>query len=75
MAEIDVKPKTRTPAWAWIVLLLIAVALLYFFLRGTGENNDKQDSGADSSTSILKQQTGDWHTAIAYPAACAAQVA
>jgi len=55
MADIDVKPKTRTPGWIWIVLLIIAVALLYFFLRGTGENTDKQDSGADSSTSILKK--------------------
>jgi len=75
MAEIDVKPKTRTPAWIWIILLLIAVALLYFFLRGTGENNDKQDSGADSSTSILKQGTGKWHAAIAYPAFGNAQAA
>lgn len=65
MAEIDVKPKTRTPAWAWIVLLVIAIALLYFFLRGTGENNDKQDSGADSSTSILNERPGNWHAAIA----------
>jgi len=56
MAEIDVKPKTRTPGWLWIVLLVIAVALLYFFLRGTGENTDKQDNGADSSTSIIQQK-------------------
>jgi hypothetical protein len=75
MADIDVKPKTRTPAWLWIVLLLIAVALLYFFLRGTGENTDKQDSGADSSTSILKQGTGERHAAIAYPAIYSAQAA
>jgi len=56
MADIDVKPKTRNPGWIWIVLLVIAVALLYFFLRGTGNNTDKQDNGADSSTSIMKQK-------------------
>ena len=75
MAEIDVKPKTKTPAWAWIVLLLIAVALLYFFLRGTGENTDKQDSGTDSSTSILKERTGEWNAAITYPTIRKAQMA
>lgn len=57
MADIDVKPKTKTPAWIWVLLLIIAVALLYFFLRGTGENTDKQDNGADSSTSVIKKST------------------
>jgi hypothetical protein len=68
MADIDVKPKTKSPAWIWIVLLVIVIALLYFFLRGTGGNNtDKQDSGADSSTSVLKKGTSNWYSAIGYP--------
>jgi len=66
MANIDVKPKTRTPGWIWIVLLVIVVALLYFFLRGTGENTDKQDSGADSSTSIIRQNQVEQYAVWAY---------
>ena len=41
---------------------------MYFFLRGTGENTDKQDSGADSSTSILKKNNFYRQTAVSFNA-------
>ncbi|CAM3670350.1 hypothetical protein MUGA111182_02290 [Mucilaginibacter galii] len=68
MADIDVKPKNRTPGWLWILLLIIAVALLYFFLRGTGQNTGKQDSDANSSTSVLKKNNIYGQTAVSFNA-------
>jgi bacteriorhodopsin len=31
MAEIDIVPKHRSPAWVWIVIALVVIALAYWF--------------------------------------------
>jgi outer membrane protein OmpA-like peptidoglycan-associated protein len=64
MADIDVKPKSKTPWWLWLLLLLIALALLFFFLRGCGNSTGEQATdGADTTTSTTTDSSST--TAVA----------
>ena len=64
MADIDVKPKSKTPWWLWLILLLVALALLFFFLRGCGNTTGEQATdGADTTTTTTTDSSST--TAIA----------
>jgi outer membrane protein OmpA-like peptidoglycan-associated protein len=63
MADIDVKPKSKTPWWLWLILLLVALALLFFFLRGCDSTSGKQSGVADTTTTTTTDSSST--TAVA----------
>jgi outer membrane protein OmpA-like peptidoglycan-associated protein len=52
MAELNVQPKKRTPWWLWLILLIVALALLFFFLRGCGNQTGERTSVTTDSTTV-----------------------
>ena len=41
MAELDVRPKKKSPWWLWLLLALIVIAVIFFFL--SNDDNDVMD--------------------------------
>jgi hypothetical protein len=60
MADLNVRPKKRTPVWPWIFLILIIAAAAYFILR------DKNVVTNGTTTDTTISQPAD--TATRYPA-------
>jgi len=62
MAELKVQPKSKTPWWLWLILLIVALAVLFYFMRGFGNQAGEHTTIIDStattdSTTITKTAT------------------
>lgn len=66
MAEIDVKPKSKTPWWLWLILLLIVLGILYYFLRDNGAVMKSSD-GADTTTTTMVDSSSSTTVATTTP--------
>jgi hypothetical protein len=58
MAELNVQPKSKTPAWIWIVVGLIVLVVLYFLLRGNDSTNSVTEPSNDSNLNVPSDRPG-----------------
>lgn len=52
MAEIQIKKKSKSPAWLWILGILVLVAIVVWLLT---KDNKSTTTQPDQSGSVLKQ--------------------
>lgn len=52
MAELNVQPKSKTPAWIWIVLGFVVLLVLYFLLRGNEPIENTTEPGGDPDINV-----------------------
>ncbi|MBS7565264.1 OmpA family protein [Mucilaginibacter sp. Bleaf8] len=67
MAELDVKPKSRTPWWLWLLLLLIVLGVLFYFLRMRNDSAKQVSTTTvvDSTTTVDSSSTAQVATTTA----------
>jgi len=64
MAELNVQPKKKNPI-LWVILAIIALALLFFLIRGCGENINEGAKTDTVATTVVSWDKVDFNAPVA----------
>ncbi|WP_114779575.1 hypothetical protein [Botryobacter ruber] len=70
MAELDVRPKKKSPWWLWLLLALIVIAVIFFFV-GNDDNKMEEDDTYEPETGAVDSPSATFYAftnTVALPA-------